>query len=646
MCGIAGRYNFFSGAPVRGELLKQMCDLLAHRGPDGEGIYQKANLGFCHRRLAVIDLTEAAKQPMVRANGRFVITYNGEIYNFQELRQNLERLGHRFYSESDTEVVLASYQEYGTKCVEHLRGMFAFGIWDEVEQRLFLARDRVGQKPLYYWADQDGISFASEPKAFLVDPHFKPEVNKEAISHYLTYQYVPTPWSAFQGVRKLPPAHVLIVQKDQIHLERYWKLSYSTTFSGSCEEAQEELLAKLKEATKLRLISDVSLGAFLSGGIDSSVIVALMAELGVPRIQTFSIGFEEQAYNELPYAKLVAQQYGTDHHELVVTPNATEIFQKLVWFYNEPFADSSAIPTLYLSEMTQRHVTVALNGDGSDENLLGYDRYVASLYGRWYDRLPKSFRHIVEWGTQFLPAASKSKTILSRLKRFVAVLSETPERRYGYWMSHFDPVMKQHLCTEEFMKDSGQRDSFELLVDAFQSSDAKDFLSRLLDVDVNTYLPDDLLVKVDIASMAHGLEARSPFLDHHVMEFCSSLPSSMKLKGGDKKYVLKQAVKSLLPDKILNRPKMGFGVPLDQWFRQDLREMAYDLLLSPQAVQRGYFHKHVVETMLDEHVSGVNNWHYRLWNLLMLELWHRTYIDGDRELNIFGRYGNVSKSMT
>ena len=642
MCGIAGRYNFSSGAPVQGELLKMMCDLLAHRGPDGEGIYQKANLGFGHRRLAVIDLTEAAQQPMVRENGRFVITYNGEIYNFQELRRNLEALGHRFFSQSDTEVVLASYQEYGTKCVEHLRGMFAFAIWDEGEKRLFLARDRVGKKPLYYWKNQDGISFASEPKAFLADPYFNPEVDMEAISHYLTYSYVPSPWSAFQGIQKLLPGHVLIVQSEQITIERYWKLSYCTTFSGSFQDAQQELLAKLKEATRLRLISDVPLGAFLSGGIDSSVIVALMAELGVTRLNTFSIGFEEKAYNELPFARSVAQQYDTDHHELIVAPKASEMFQKLVWFYNEPFADSSAIPTFLLAEMTRRHVTVALNGDGGDENLLGYDRYVASLLGSRYDRLPRPIRRIIEWGTEYLPDAAKSKTILSRLKRFVMVLSETPERRYGYWICHFDPILKQHLCTEEFLEKSGHSDSFGLLGDVFQKSDAKEFLNRLTDVDVNMYLPDDLLVKVDIATMAHGLEGRSPFLDHQVMEFCASLPSSMKLKGRDKKYVLKQAVRSLLPDKILNRPKMGFGVPLDHWFRKDLREMTYDLLLSSRAVQRGYFHKHAVEKLLDEHVSGTKNWHYRLWNLLMLELWHQTYIDGSQAQIKARQYGYSS----
>ena len=639
MCGIVGRYNFYSSLPIQAELLKGMCDYLAHRGPDGEGIYQKNHIGFGHRRLAVIDLSQAAEQPMVRTNGRFVITYNGEIYNFKELRGNLEKLGYSFSSQSDTEVVLASYQQYGTNCVEYLRGMFAFAIWDEGENRLFLARDRVGKKPLFYWVDQDGISFASEPKAFLADSHFKPNVNLEAISHYLTYQYVPSPMSAFQGVQKLPPAHVLIIQDGKITLERYWKLSYRTPFSGSFEDAQLELLAKLKEAIQLRLVSDVPLGAFLSGGIDSSVVVALMVELGVSPVKTFSIGFEEKAYNELSFAKLVACQFETDHHELIVTPKATEIFQKLVWHYNEPFADSSAIPTLYLAEMTKHHVTVALNGDGGDESLLGYDRYLASLYGKCFDQLPNTIRHLLKVGGQILPHAPNSKSILSRLRRFVDVLLETPERRYGYWVSHFDPMLKQQLCTEGFVRESGGNDSWEMLVEAFRNSDATDFINQLADVDVNMYLPDDLLVKVDIASMAYGLEARSPFLDHQVMEFCATLPSSMKLRRQNKKFILKQAMKTLLPNEILNRPKMGFGVPLDKWFRHDLREMAYDLLLSTRALHRGYFHKSVVETLLNEHVAGVKNWHYRLWNLLMLELWHRTYIDGDRELSTNGQYG-------
>lgn len=643
MCGIVGRYNFHTKVSVQKEVLQNMCELLAHRGPDGEGTYHKGECGFGHRRLAVIDLTEAAHQPMTSDNDRFVITYNGEIYNFQELRRVLERLGHHFHSQSDTEVVLASYQEYGVKCVEHLRGMFAFAIWDAREQRLFLARDRVGKKPLYYRLHRDGISFASEPKAFLAEPDFQPKVNLEAISHYLTYQYVPSPWSAFQGVQKLSPAHYLIVQCGNMTVERYWKLSYRVPFVGSIEDAKHELVARLREATAMRLISDVPLGAFLSGGIDSSVIVALMAQIGRATIQTFSIGFEQEAYNELPYAKLVSQQYGTVHHEYVVTPKATELLEKLVWFYNEPFADSSAIPTFYLAEMTRRHVTVALNGDGGDESLFGYDRYVASWYGLWYDRLPKSFRRILERGIHLIPEPYKSKTILSRLKRFVSVLSETPERRYGHWMCHFDPVVKNKICTESFLRESGGQDSLGLLNEVLRNSDAKDFLSQLVDADVNMYLPDDLLVKVDIATMAHGLEARSPFLDHQVMEFCAGLPPAMKLYGMKKKYVLKQAVKTLLPQTILNRPKMGFGVPLDYWFRHELKEMAYDLLLSQQAIQRGYFHRHVIQQLLDEHVSHYRAWHYQLWNLIMLEMWHLVFIDGHPTYDSLSNFRRTSK---
>ncbi|MCA9471207.1 MAG: asparagine synthase (glutamine-hydrolyzing) [Nitrospirales bacterium] len=628
MCGIAGRYNFISGAPVQEEGLRKMCRLLAHRGPDGQGTYQQDELGLGHRRLAVIDLTDAAQQPMVSGNGQYVMTYNGEVYNFPELRKNLEGLGHQFRSQSDTEVVLVAYQEYGVNCIEYLRGMFAFAIWDAHERRLFLARDRVGKKPLYYRVHQDGISFASEPKAFLGEPDFRPEVNLEGVAHYLTYQYVPAPHSAFLGVQKLPPAHCLIVQDGKISVKRYWKLSYSTLFPGSFEDAQQELLEKLKEAIRLRLVSDVPLGAFLSGGIDSSVVVALMAQLGLENtIQTFSIGFEQQEYNELAYARQVSEQYGTDHQEFVVTPQATEIFDKLVWFYNEPFADSSAIPTFYLAEMTRKYVTVALNGDGGDENLFGYDRYVASMYGTWFDRMPQSFRQLIKRGTKLIPEPQKTKTILGRMKRFAAVLSETPDRRYGHWICHFDPLMKKQICTEDFIRESGVEDSLWLLSKVFHESDAKDFLSQIVDADVNMYLPDDLLVKVDISTMAHGLEARSPFLDHQVMEFCASLPSSMKLKGSAKKYLLKKATKDLLPSNILNRPKMGFGVPIDHWLRNELRDVAYDVLLSSRFANRGFFKTDVVERLLKEHVKKEKVWHYQLWNLLMLELWCRMFLD-------------------
>ena len=627
MCGIAGRVNFLSGAPVDPVHIRGMCELLAHRGPDGEGTYVDGSVGLGHRRLAIIDLSPAARQPMSNEDGTVWIVFNGEIYNFRELRVGLEAEGCRFHSQSDTEVILHLYEKEGVKCLRRLRGMFAFAIWDRRERTLFIARDRLGKKPLYYLVDGDGIAFASEPKAFLADPSFKSQPNLEALSHYLTYQYVPSPLTAFQGVQKLPPAHYLLVRRGEISTERYWKLHYSQKRQLTDDEACHELLGRLREAVKLRLISDVPLGAFLSGGIDSSTIVALMAELGVAPVKTFSIGFEEKEYDERTYARQVAERYGTDHHEFVVRPKAAEVCPKLVWHYNEPFADSSAIPTYYLAQLTRQHVTVALNGDAGDENFAGYDRYVANVLAGRYKRLPGILRRPLEALVRAIPAQPRSRTLLSRGKRFFEGLAEPPERRYARWVSHFHPDLKAELCTEEFLRAAGGKDSVELLLDVYRASDAPDFIDATLDVDVNTYLPEDLLVKVDIATMAHGLEGRSPMLDHLFMEFCASLPSHMKLRGRAKKYIFKRAVRELLPRDIIERPKMGFGVPLDQWFRVDLREMAQDLLLSPRAVERGYFRKKVVQRLLGEHIKGVRQWHYQLWNLLMLELWHRTFID-------------------
>ncbi|MGB0911851.1 MAG: asparagine synthase (glutamine-hydrolyzing) [Nitrospirales bacterium] len=632
MCGIVGRYNFQSHGPVSANLIKSMAKLLAHRGPDGEGVYTNGSIGLGHRRLSVIDLTQAGKQPMISKDGRLCLTFNGEIYNFQELRRLLQGRGYHFRSASDSEVILAAYQEYGEKCVEYLRGMFAFAIWDKPNRKLFLARDRVGKKPLHYCLDKDGFAFASEPKAFLADPGFHPTPSIHGISHYLTYQYVPSPWSAFQGIQKLQPGHVLVVENNQIRTKQYWKLSYAQTFQGSSEDASHELMHKLLEATKSRLISDVPLGAFLSGGIDSSVIVGLMAQLGSASLKTFSIGFEQAKYNELPFARAVANRFGTDHQEFVVKPEPTEMFPQLIWHYNEPFADSSAIPSMYLAEMTKRHVTVALNGDGGDENLAGYDRYLASVLSHRYDRLPTFLRRSIETAAWYLPEAKESKTLTSRVKRFASGLSHSPFKRYLLWMTHFDHQLKAEICTKEFMEKSGGQESAKVLVDVFEQSHAEGLLNKTLDVDVHSYLPNDLLVKVDVATMAYGLEARSPFLDQDVMEFCASLPASMKLRGSIKKYILKKAAKEILPSDILNRPKMGFGVPIDHWFRNELREMTCDVLLSRRVAQRGYFNTTVVERLIQEHVKKERAWHYQLWNLLMLELWFRMFIDGEWKL--------------
>jgi asparagine synthase (glutamine-hydrolysing) len=624
MCGIAGRWNFLSDAPVDAGVIRRMADLLAHRGPDADGLHVDGPLGLGHRRLSIIDLSPGGRQPM--ALGPLWITYNGEIYNYRELRAELVARGHAFRTQSDTEVILTAYREFGVDCLTHLRGMFAFALWDGAARRLFLARDRLGKKPLHYLVDRDGIAFASEPKAFLADPTFKAEPHLEAISHYLTYQYVPCPLSAFQSVRKLPPGHYLVVQDGQVSTVRYWQLRYGDKRRLTEDAACEELRARLREAVRLRLVSDVPLGAFLSGGIDSGTVVALMAAEGGGRVKTFSIGFEEKEYDELAHARRVAQRYGTDHHEFVVRPDAVAIFPRLVWHYNEPFADSSAIPTYYLAELTRRYVTVALNGDAGDENFAGYERYVASVLAARLERLPRPVRAGLGSLAGVLPAG-RSRSILARGRRFVEGLLQPPAERYVAWVSHFHGALKAELCTDGFLDATGRVDSGERLVAAFAASDAPDLVDATLNVDVNTYLPDDLLVKVDIATMAHSLEGRSPLLDHEFMEFCASLPSSLKLHGRTKKYVFKRAVRDLLPAEIIDRPKMGFGVPLDHWFRRDLREMAHDLLTGPRARARGYFRPAVVERLLSEHERGVRSWHFQLWNLLMLELWHRMFID-------------------
>jgi asparagine synthase (glutamine-hydrolysing) len=626
MCGIAGRVNYVSGTPVSPQVLRDMSGLLTHRGPDGADVFARGPAGLGHRRLAVIDLSEAGCQPMSTADGRLWLTFNGEIYNFQELRAELEARGHRFRSHTDSETILYAYREFGVDCLLRLRGMFAFALWDEPRQRLFVARDRLGKKPLFYRTDQDGIAFASEPKAFLADPSFAAVPDPEALSAYLTYQYVPSPLSAFAGVRKLPPAHYLLAENGQVTIQRYWKLSYARKRRLSDGEAVEELRHRLRDAVRIRLVSDVPLGAFLSGGIDSGSVVALMSELGSGPVNTFSIGFEEKEYDELPYARLVAERYGTNHREFVVRPDALHILPRLVWHYNEPFADSSAIPTFLLSELTRRYVTVALNGDAGDENFAGYERYRANVLAQRYDRIPGVLRHPVERLAGLLPGSTRSRTLVSKGKRFLEALSETPERRYVRWMSHFDSSLKAELCRREFLEAAGP-DPAEILLRSYAASDAPDFIDATLDVDVNNYLPDDLLVKVDIATMAHGLEARSPLLDHELVEFAASLPSSLKLRGGVKKYILKQAVRPLLPREIIERPKMGFGVPLDSWFRHELKELAHDVLLSASLRNRGYFRQPVIERLLAEHVAGARSWHYQLWNLLMLELWHRAFVD-------------------
>jgi asparagine synthase (glutamine-hydrolysing) len=631
VCGIAGRLNFRSQRPVEGAVVQAMCDLLAHRGPDGDGVWADGPIGLGHRRLAIIDLSEAGRQPMSTSDGRFTVTFNGEIYNFLELRARLEGLGHVFRTHSDTEAILHAYRQYGPECVTHLRGMFAFALWDRDERTLFVARDRVGKKPLHYRLDEDGIAFASEPKAFLAENSFQPEADPQAILHYLTFQYVPAPLSAFRGVKKLPPAHVLIVKNGKVEERAYWQLRYQPKRAWTDAEAIAALRDKLEEAVRIRLISDVPLGAFLSGGIDSGTIVALMAKVSGGRVKTFSIGFEEEEFNELPYARQVAEKYGTEHHEFIVRPSALEILPKLVWHYNEPFADSSAIPTFYLSELTRRHVTVALNGDAGDENFAGYQRYLANVLATRYERFaPGAMHPVFNAVGRGLRRGAQFGTFRNRLGRFTEALGEGAESRYLRWLVHFHPGTHAQLLTPEFQTLVAGVHPAAPVVETYRQSSGSDVVERMLDTDVNHYLPHDLLVKVDIACMANSLEGRSPFLDHELMEMAATMPSSLKLRGTEKKWLLRRVAAEYLPPSLMDRPKQGFGVPLERWFRQDLREFASDLLLGTRFRQRGVIQPAFVKQLLDDHVSGRRAGHYLIWNLLMLESWYQMFIDEKR----------------
>ena len=631
MCGICGKLNFDLDKPVEESLIRQMCAVIAHRGPDDEGVYIDKNVGLGNRRLAIIDLSPAGHQPMSNEDKSIWITFNGAIYNFPELRERLKKQGHLFSSNSDTETIVHLYEEHGTDCVKHLRGMFAFAIWDSSNQRLFLARDRVGQKPLVYTVVNNSLVFGSEIKCILQDPSVSREVDLEAIHHYLTYQYVPNPRTAFSDIKKLPPGHILVCEKGRIKVERYWDLSYVPKVRMSEGEYCERILELLREATKMRLISDVPLGAFLSGGVDSSSVVAMMSPLSGEPVKTYSVGFEEQSFNELEYARIVAERFGTDHHEFIVKPNAIEVLPKLIWHYNEPYADSSAIPTYYVAKVTRQHVTVALNGDGGDESFGGYDRYIANKLADYYQRIPVFIREgVIARLVKKLPESTERKDLIKRMKRFTAAIPYSPERRYTHWMCRgFDNTEKHWLYSTEFRERMARSDSIDLLVNIYSKAKAIDFADKTFYADVMTYLPNDLLVKVDIASMAHSLEARSPYLDHRLMEFAASIPPNLKLKGMTTKHILKKALANILPPEILHREKMGFGVPIGCWFRHELKDLAYDVLLDPRSVQRGYFDMGFVKEMLDEHVFGKVDHGYRIWTLLNLELWHRMFIDSD-----------------
>lgn len=560
------------------------------------------------------------------------ISFNGEIYNYRELKPELERLGHRFRTASDTECIVHAYEQWGRESVTHLRGMFAFAIWDDRRRVLFLARDRMGQKPLVYRLANGQLTFASELKSLLQVPGAPRDVDPQAVADYVTLQYVPHPRTMLRGYSKLPPAHWAefnAVTGDLI-VNRYWEAPYErpTTNMPAVPEPAGPLRETLTEAVRLRMRSDVPFGAFLSGGIDSTIITGLMQQQSGQKVQTFSIGFAEKKFDERSYAREAAAMLGTDHHEFVVDPSAVEMLPKLVWHYDEPFADSSAIPTMYLSQFTRANVTVALTGDGGDELFAGYDRYLAVDLASRIDRIPWFLRAPMTsqiW--QRLPASVEQKSRLRQVKRFLAALGQSPERRYANWISIFDDARRRGLFSPDFQKTLNGYDSASFVLNAYGRCSDPDFVHRTTCVDVETYLPCDILTKVDIASMAFSLECRSPFMDHKVVELAARIPREQKLRGRRGKRILIETFADLLPASIQTRRKMGFGVPLDHWFRGSLRPLLTDTLLQPKSLDRGYFDPVAVRRLVEEHTTGQWDHSARLWLLLVFELWHQKFVD-------------------
>jgi asparagine synthase (glutamine-hydrolysing) len=626
MCGIAGALARRPEEAPPARAVELFAAAMVHRGPDGFGFHEDGPVALGHRRLSIIDLSEAGRQPMTNEDGQIAIVVNGEIYNHAELRRDLEAKGHRFRSGSDSEVVAHLYEEVGARVPELLRGMFAFALWDKRAQTLLLARDRFGEKPLFYSERADGFVFASELGALVADPRTPTTMSMEALDAYLALQYVPSPLTIYEGVKKLPAGHTLTVRPGQTpEVRRYYRASFRPTLAGiSEEEATRRVRATVEDAVRSRLMSDVPLGAFLSGGVDSSIVVACMARETGGRVQTFSVGFTEggREDNELPFARLVAERWRTDHHELIVEPDMVGLLPSIVRHHGEPFADTSAVPTRYLCEMTRKHVKVALSGDVGDEAFAGYRRYMWAHVADTLRRLPGPLAGLVAGALRAAPGR-KARW----LREYGARLSDDEASRYLRFVCHFSAGEKAELYTRELAARFSKDATAAAFAAHLGASEAGDLVGRLQNLDVETYLTDDILAKVDVASMTHALEARAPLADHHVVELGASLPASLKIKGRRGKHIFKQAFADVVPAEILNRRKKGFALPTGPWLAGRLHGFARDLLLSDAARARGYFRPEAVADLLDRHKAGEDHGE-RLWNLMTLEIWQRELVDG------------------
>lgn len=627
MCGIAGRYNYASAQPVDPRTIRSMCEAIAHRGPDDHGIFVDGPVGLGHQRLSIIDLSESGHQPMASADERLWITFNGEIYNFRSLRRNLELQGYSFRSTSDTEVILCLYSAYGASCLKLLRGMFAFALWDRASRQLLLARDRIGKKPLYYYLDGKTLVFGSELKAILQNPAIAREIDYQGFCDYFKYGYIPDPKTIYRGIRKLLPGHYMLCSPEGAKQVEYWDLSFRSRATGSDSSVADDLLALLKESVGLRMISDVPLGAFLSGGIDSSTVVALMAGHSKDAISTFTIGFDERDFDEVQFARSIARRYGTRHREFTVRQNVPAVLDTLVRHFDEPFADSSAVPTLYVSQLARRYVTVALAGDGGDENFAGYQKYhLDATENRIRACVPRIIRRSLLAGLADIISHSHAR-LARRGATLLRALATEPAHAFYLTNTEFNGSLWDDLLAEDTKKAIGDYDPYSVTRQYYEQADTDNHLSRMLYVDMKTYLPGDILVKVDRMSMAHSLEVRAPLLDQEILEFVASIPPALKYRDGQMKYILKLAVQSLLPPETIHRNKMGFSVPLGQWFRGELREVTAANLLSPDARIANYFRQPEIKRLWELHQLEKRDLGCLLWTLLMFELWHREFLD-------------------
>lgn len=622
MCGICGILNYNKNIPDE-QLLKSMCSVIEYRGPDDEGLFFDRSIGLGIRRLSIIDV-DGGHQPIHNEDSSIWTVLNGEIYNYRELRLSLEK-NHRFYTSSDTEVIVHLYEEFQEEFVLKLNGIFDLALWDSRKKKLLLARDRIGIKPLHYTILEDKLIFGSEIKSILQHPDVKKKVNIEAFHHFLSFEYIPAPETIFSGIKKLMPGHMLICSNNNISIKKYWDLEFSKSRLTE-KELCEQIIKCLRKSVELEMVSDVPLGAFLSGGIDSSSIVALMSEISDESIKTFSIGFEDQSYNELEYARVIAERFNTVHYEEIVKPDAIKLTSEIIRYFDEPFADVSAFSTYLVSNLAKKHVTVVLSGDGGDELLAGYDWYIASNMDRYYRKLPYVLRNKVIYpAIQMLPYSSQKKGLSNILKRFVEGSSYPVEGRHVRWQ--FFLPDSERLYSDQLFSDLENVNSFELINDLYLNNNAENSLTKEQYVDMKMYLPDDILVKVDRMSMANSLEARVPLLNQHFVELAATIPAYSNLHRISTKYIFKKAMTKLLPKEIIHRKKQGFSIPIKNWLQDELSDLMIETLSRNRLEEKGYVKYDYVNKLIKQHLEKKRNNAHQLWSLMVFEMWHEMYID-------------------